>query len=75
VDSLTAVFRTDFSGRGELAERQQRLNRFMASLTKLACKFNGIFRCFDRKNGLFRAFWPWKQSIWPVFEAFWVFLA
>ena len=40
IDSLTALFRTDYTGRGELAERQQKLNRFMASLTKLADEFN-----------------------------------
>lgn len=36
VDSLTALFRTDFSGRGELSERQRHLARFMRMLIKLA---------------------------------------
>lgn len=40
VDSATALFRTDFSGRGELSERQQKLNKFMASLMKIAEQFN-----------------------------------
>lgn len=40
VDSATALFRVDFSGRGELAPRQQRLNQFLSSLTKLAEQFN-----------------------------------
>lgn len=40
IDSVTALFRVDFSGRGELAERQQKLGKFMASLTKLAEQFN-----------------------------------
>jgi len=35
VDSLTGLFRTDYSGRGELAPRQQKLNRHMATLQKL----------------------------------------
>jgi DNA repair protein RadA len=36
VDSLTAMFRTDYMGRGELAPRQQRLNRHIHTLQKLA---------------------------------------
>ncbi len=36
VDSLTAHFRAEFIGRGTLAERQQKLNRHMHILTKLA---------------------------------------
>lgn len=40
VDSATALFRVDFTGRGELACRQQKLNQFMSSLTKIAEQFN-----------------------------------
>ena len=40
IDSVTALFRVDFSGRGELAERQQTLGQMMASLTKIASEFN-----------------------------------
>ncbi|KAG9396210.1 DNA recombination and repair protein DMC1 [Carpediemonas membranifera] len=40
VDSVTALFRVDFSGRGELAERQQKLGFFMSRLTKLSDEFN-----------------------------------
>lgn len=40
VDSSTALFRVDFSGRGELSERQQILGRFLSRLTKLAEEFN-----------------------------------
>jgi len=36
VDSLTAHFRAEFIGRGTLAERQQKLNRHMHTLLKLA---------------------------------------
>jgi len=36
VDSATALFRTDFTGRGELAERQQKLAQFLRALTNLA---------------------------------------
>lgn len=40
VDSVTALFRVDFSGRGELAERQQKLGQFMSKLMKLSEEFN-----------------------------------
>lgn len=40
VDSLTALFRTDYSGRGELAARQQKLNRHLRSLQKISDLFN-----------------------------------
>ena len=40
VDSLTAHFRADFSGRGELADRQQKLNKHMHTLMKLASTYN-----------------------------------
>ncbi|KAG2841975.1 hypothetical protein PC113_g18925 [Phytophthora cactorum] len=36
IDSVTALFRTDFSGRGELSERQQRLNQHLVRLVKHA---------------------------------------
>jgi DNA repair protein RadA len=40
VDSLTAHFRAEFSGRGQLADRQQRLNRYIHNLMKLAETYN-----------------------------------
>lgn len=40
VDSLTAHFRAEFSGRGQLADRQQRLNRYLHNLMKLAEQSN-----------------------------------
>ncbi|GAB9474221.1 hypothetical protein Gpo141_00011358 [Globisporangium polare] len=40
IDSVTALFRTDFSGRGELSERQQRLNQHLIRLVKHAEEFN-----------------------------------
>ena len=36
VDSLTSQFRADYSGRGSLAERQQKLNRHMHTIQKIA---------------------------------------
>lgn len=40
VDSIMALFRVDFSGRGELSERQQKLAQVMSKLTKLSEEFN-----------------------------------
>ncbi|EPX72876.1 recombinase Rhp51 [Schizosaccharomyces octosporus yFS286] len=39
VDSCTALYRTDFSGRGELSARQMHLARFMRTLQRLADEF------------------------------------
>lgn len=40
VDSLTAHFRAEFIGRGTLADRQQKINRHMRELAKLAYTHN-----------------------------------
>ena len=40
IDSLMAPFRVDYSGRGELAERQQHLGRFLVRLQKMSEEFN-----------------------------------
>ncbi|MBI2507944.1 DNA repair and recombination protein RadA [Candidatus Woesearchaeota archaeon] len=40
VDSLMGHFRSDFSGRGELATRQQKLNKHLHTLLKLANQYN-----------------------------------
>ncbi|KAL3772420.1 hypothetical protein ACHAWU_005597 [Discostella pseudostelligera] len=39
VDSATALYRTDYSGRGELSERQMQLAQFLRQLTRLAEEF------------------------------------
>lgn len=39
VDSATALYRTDYSGRGELSERQMHLAQFLRQLTRLAEEF------------------------------------
>ncbi len=36
VDSLTAHFRAEFTGRGQLADRQQKLNKYLHQLTRLS---------------------------------------
>jgi DNA repair protein RadA len=44
VDSLTAHFRAEFIGRGTLSERQQKLNKHMHALSKLADMYNiGVY--------------------------------
>jgi DNA repair protein RadA len=40
VDSLMSCFRSDFSGRGMLADRQQKLNKHIHTLQKLADMYN-----------------------------------
>jgi meiotic recombination protein DMC1 len=40
IDSLMAPFRVDFSGRGELADRQQNLGKFLVKLQKISEEFN-----------------------------------
>lgn len=57
VDSIIALFRNDYSGRGELAERQQKLNQMLGRLMKIAEEFNmAVFitnqMCSDPGGGL-----------------------
>jgi len=42
VDSIMALFRVDFSGRGELSERQQKLAQMLSKLAKLSEEFNVV---------------------------------
>mmetsp|Transcript_59707 Transcript_59707/g.90021 ORF Transcript_59707/g.90021 Transcript_59707/m.90021 type:complete len:350 (-) Transcript_59707:213-1262(-) len=39
VDSATALYRTDYTGRGELSERQMQMGQFLRQLTRLAEEF------------------------------------
>lgn len=40
VDSIMALFRVDFSGRGELADRQQKLAQMLSRLQKMSEEYN-----------------------------------
>ncbi|KAH0903916.1 hypothetical protein HID58_043419, partial [Brassica napus] len=40
VDSIIALFRVDFTGRGELADRQQKLAQMLSRIIKIAEEFN-----------------------------------
>ena len=44
IDSIMALFRTDFCGRGELADRQQKLGQMLAKLTRLSGKIDSCRR-------------------------------
>lgn len=46
VDSIMANFRVDFSGRGELADRQQKLGQMMSQLKKVGLVLMGGIRLF-----------------------------
>ncbi len=51
IDSIMALFRTEFSGRGELSERQQVLGKFLGRLMKVAEQFN--VAVFMTNQGIF----------------------
>ncbi|MBO4522454.1 MAG: DNA repair and recombination protein RadA [Methanomicrobium sp.] len=42
VDSLMAHFRAEYAGRGTLSARQQKLNKYMYDLAKVAKEFNSV---------------------------------
>ncbi|MBP2133914.1 DNA repair protein RadA [Methanomicrobium sp. W14] len=42
VDSLMAHFRAEYSGRGTLSVRQQKLNKYMYDLAKIAREYNSV---------------------------------
>ncbi|GAA5936253.1 recombinase RAD51 [Sporobolomyces koalae] len=59
VDSVTALYRTDFSGRGELSARQMHLAKFLRNLMRLADEFgvavvvtNQVVASVDNQNGM-----------------------
>lgn len=69
VDSSMALFRVDFSGRGQLAERQIKLGQFLSQLTKMAEEVSRGGRmgagaastCVIVTPNLFS--WPWLPSV------------
>lgn len=50
VDSATALYRTDFSGRGELSARQMHMAKFLRSLQKLADEVSSSLLSFLKGN-------------------------
>ena len=44
MDSATALYRTDYSGRGELSARQMHLARFLRTLLRLADEVSTTFK-------------------------------
>jgi len=62
VDSSTALYRTDYSGRGELSARQMHLARFLRSLMRIADEYgvavvitNQVVAQVDGSAGMFNA--------------------
>lgn len=62
VDSATSLYRTDFSGRGELSARQMHLARFLRTLLRLADEFgvavvisNQVVAQVDGASAMFNA--------------------
>ena len=45
VDSIMALFRVDFSGRGELADRQQKLAQMLSRLQKISEGYRYSLNC------------------------------
>ena len=43
IDSIMALFRVDFSGRGELADRQQKLAQLLSRIQKISEGFFTLF--------------------------------
>ncbi len=55
VDSATSLFRTDYSGRGELANRQMQLAKFMRMLLRITDEVCFVFiLLITKKNTSFR---------------------
>jgi len=62
IDTATALYRTDFSGRGELSARQMHLARFLRALLRIADEFgvavvitNQVVATVDGSAGMFQA--------------------
>ena len=58
VDSATALYRTDYSGRGELSARQMHLARFLRTLLRLADEVSFIQRPAGSCYILLSSFFP-----------------
>ncbi|KAF5846003.1 hypothetical protein GGP41_008489 [Bipolaris sorokiniana] len=50
IDSIMALFRVDYTGRGELNERQQKLNQFLSKLTHVAEGASALFASADGRK-------------------------
>ena len=62
VDSLTSHFRAEFLGRGMLAARQQKLNRHLKDLKKLADVNNALVLVTNQVHSKPDAMWGDQQS-------------
>jgi DNA repair protein RAD51 len=63
VDSVTALYRTEFNGRGELSARQIHLGRFLRSLQRLADEFGAAIvvtnqaSCYSSQDAARHGLW------------------
>ena len=55
IDSIMALYRTDFIGRGELSERQQVLGQFLRRAAQMAEEFNLVVFLVSLLDSLFDA--------------------
>jgi len=62
VDSATSLYRTDYSGRGELSARQMHLARFLRMLLRLADEVNTCKKEMSLKLYLVRTNYEMKIS-------------
>ena len=69
IDSIIALFRVDYSGRGELAERQQKLNQMLGRLIKFADEYNVAVvitnQCVKFRRPGLRARTCGDEAVWP----------
>jgi RecA/RadA recombinase len=76
VDSVMALFRTDYSGRGELAARQMALARFLRALTNLTEEVDYCWiNVFYSKSKFFLNFCPslliFRKSVYFEISKIW----
>lgn len=69
VDSATSLYRTDFSGRGELSARQMHMARFLRNLQRLADEV----LCFEITISQMKTSWTMQDIILtkPIFFIVW----
>lgn len=66
VDSATGLYRTDYSGRGELSERQIHLAKFLRTLMKIAAEV-----CLVHFSFLFFSFFSLFFSFVSLYSNLW----
>lgn len=67
VDSAMSLYRVDYSGRGQLSERQQELGKFMSRLLKIAEQFNVAVVITNQGRNFLANIQRWltPREVWP----------